>query len=287
MPFYVYAWIACIASASTIIITKLTSRFSIRNPWLFNFIWAFIILVFTIPPALYYHAGLPKDWWPVIVAGILAAAWNILYIQSMYKIEVSTLSPLFNFRLVFAVILGSVLFQEQLTTYQFILFIVILLGGILASLDEKLKVSSFFKPSIGIGLLAMLALALNNAVIKIALVNNSLWTANLWMAIVTFATFIPTLFLFKKDIKNITSQQVLPVIGMGILQTVTNAAANIAYSKNLSITSLIMAVPLSMIFAFLFSLFAPKLLEKHSLKIYAIRFIAAAIMIYCTLQLSK
>ena len=125
MPFYVYAWIACVSSALTIIITKLTSKHTIRDPWLFNFIWTLIIFLFTIPPAIYYQAGLPKDWWPIIIAGIFAAGWNILYIQSVYRIDVSTLSPLFNFRLIFAIILGSVLFQEQLTINQSIFFMII------------------------------------------------------------------------------------------------------------------------------------------------------------------
>lgn len=287
MPFYIYAWIACISSASTIIVTKLTSKHTIKNSWLFNFIWTFVIFLFTIPPAIIYKAGLPKDWWPIIIAGIFAAGWNLLYIQSMYRIDVSTLSPLFNFRLIFAIILGSVLFQEKLTTNQFIFFIIIVFGGMFTSIDEKLKLSSFFKSSIAIGLLAMLSLALNNAFIKIALVNNSLWTANLWMSIITLLVTAPTVIFFRKDAQNINLKQVMPVLVMGILQIITNAAANVAYSKNLGITSLIMAVPLSMIFTFTASIFAPRLLEKHTIKVYAIRFTAAAIMIYSALQLSR
>jgi drug/metabolite transporter (DMT)-like permease len=286
MSFYAFAWIACLASASTIIITKLTSKYSIKNPWFFNFLWAFVILLFTVPLALFNHAGIPKDWPPIIIAGIFAALWNVFYIQSMYKIDVSTLSPLFNFRLVFALVLGSIFFQEHLTTYQFILFLVIFVGGIFASFDERLKLTSFFKPTIGIGLLAMLFLAINNASIKVALVKNDLWTANLWMGVITLLVLTPTIYLFQKEASKLKIGQFLPVLGMGVLQTVTNIAANIAYSKNLTITSLIMAVPLSMIMAFLFSVFAPTILEKHSPKIYAIRFTAAIVMIFAALQLS-
>lgn len=287
MPFYVYAWIACFASASTVIITKLTSKYSIKNPWLFNFLWAFVILMFTIPLSIYNHAGFPKDWLPIIIAGVFGALWNILYIQSMYRIDVSTLSPLFNFRLVFAIIIGSVFFQEQLTSYQFMLFIAILIGGIFATFDERLSIKSFFKPAIGIGLLAMLFLALNNASIKVALVHNDIWTANLWMSIVTVLTLLPTFYFFKKDVSKINFKQFLPVLGMGVLQTITNVAGNIAYSANLSITSLIMAVPLSMIIVFLFSIFAPSILEKHPIKVYIIRFSSALFMIWAALQLSR
>ncbi|MBI5127252.1 DMT family transporter [Candidatus Roizmanbacteria bacterium] len=286
MPFYAFAWIACIASALIIIVSKLTSKYSIKNPWLFNFIWTFVIFIFTVFPALYYQAALPNDWPPIILAGIFAAGWNTLYILSMYKIDVTTFSPLFNFRLVFAIILGSVLFQEKLTFSQFVLFFTILIGGIFSSVDEKLNLKSFFKPSIAIGLLAMLFLAINNAFIKIALMKNGLWTANLWMSLITLLAITPTVVFFNKSVKNIGLKQLLPVLAMGILQMITNASANFAYSKNLGITSLIMAIPLSMIFVFILSMLLPKLLEKHTLKVYLIRFTAAAVMIYSAIKLS-
>ena len=41
-----------------------------------------------------------------------------------------------------------------------------------------------------------------------------------------------------------------------------------------------------MVIAFAFSTFAPQLLEKHTVRIYAIRFTAAAIMIVAAIELS-
>lgn len=287
MPFYFFAWIACFASASTIIITKLTSKYSIKNSWLFVYLWGVAILCFTLPLSVFYRAGLPNDWTPIILGGILAAGWNVFYIISMYKIDVSVLSPLFNFRLIFAVTLGYLMFQETLTIYQLGLFGIIFIGGMFASLDEKFSLRSFFNPSIGIALLAMLFLALNNAVIKLALVNNDLWTANLWMSVVTVIALTPLIYFFKSDIKSLSIKQVLPVFGIGALQTITNFTANIAYSINLGISSLIMAVPMSLVITFLFSIFAPSLLEKHPIKIYVIRLSAAVIMVWAALQLSS
>jgi len=52
-------------------------------------------------------------------------------------------------------------------------------------------------------LLTTLFLAINNAFIKQALVNNSLWTTNLWVAILNFLMLIPTIRLFKKDLKKL------------------------------------------------------------------------------------
>jgi multidrug transporter EmrE-like cation transporter len=53
----------------------------------------------------------------------------------------------------------------------------------------------------------MLFLALNNAIIKVALVKNDLWTANLWMSIVTLMVLFPTFYLFNKDINKLKIKQ--------------------------------------------------------------------------------
>jgi len=131
-----------------------------------------------------------------------------------------------------------------------------------------------------------LFLAINNAFIKQALVNNSLWTTNLWVAILNFFMLIPTIKFFKKDLKKLDVTSILPVGVMGIFYTITGFVANKAYEGNLSVSSLIMTMPFSMIFAFMFSVFAPKLLEKHTLKIYVIRFSSVAVMIWAAIQLT-
>jgi drug/metabolite transporter (DMT)-like permease len=283
----VYAWIACLSSACIVITTKLTGKYTIKNAWFFTFLWTFVIMLFTIPSSLANHAGMPHDWLPIIIAAFFAVGWNILYILAMYSLDISTLSPLFNFRIVFAILFSSLLLHEQLTTTQFIFFIIITISGLFATLDEKMSIKTFFKPAIFVGLSAMLVLALNNIMIKMALVHNDIWTANLWMSIITQVILLPTIPLFKKELTKIKLNQILPVGAMGLFQTITNYFSNIAYGVNVGITSMIMAVPLSMILAFILSFVAPKLLEKHTMKVYAVRFTAAAIMIFCALRLSS
>ena len=119
------------------------------------------------------------------------------------------------------------------------------------------------------------------------MVGDSLWTTNLWIAIINFIMMIPTIALFKKELKILDFAHIMPVGAMGILSTVTSFVSNTAYSINLGISSLIMNLPFSMIFAFLFSVFAPRLLEKHTLKIYAIRFTSTAVMIWAAMQLTR
>jgi len=286
MPYYFYAWIGAVASGLIVITAKLTSKHSVSNPWFFNFLLVCVTLLFTIPPALIYKAGIPVNWLPIILAAIFSTLFNIFWIFSTYSLDVSTLTPLFSFRAVFAVIIGYFFLNEPLASRHLLFILIIVLAGIFTSMDEKFSFRSFFKRSIVIGLFTMLFLALSNAFIKISLEKNTLWTNNLWITIINGVFLIPTITLFRKDLKKINVSLLLPIGAMGIFSTISEFSANVAFGVNLGISSLIMNTPFSMIIAFLFSVFAPKLLEKHSLKIYAIRFTAAFLMIYCAIQLT-
>jgi drug/metabolite transporter (DMT)-like permease len=194
--------------------------------------------------------------------------------------------PLYNFRSIFAVIIGTIFFEEKFATNKLFFIGIIFVAGIFTSLDEKFSLKSFFKITIAIGIATVFFNTLNNAFTKTVMTTNTLWTTNLWIAVLEFIFLIPTIPLFKKEIKKVNFSHLFPVGLMGLFSTVSGFAANKAFQGNLGISSIIMNIPTSMIIAFLFSIFAPSLLEKHSLKIYAIRFIAVAIMIWAAMQLT-
>ncbi len=85
---------------------------------------------------------------------------------------------------------------------------------------------------------------------------------------------------------NITFNQLAVVALIAFVSLLSNLAANKAFEQNIALSSAIISLPVSMVLAFLFSVFAPNLLEKHTLKIYAIRFSAAAVMFLAALRLS-
>jgi drug/metabolite transporter (DMT)-like permease len=287
MPFYIYAWIGALTSGLFVITAKLTSKHSISNPWLFNCLLVLVTLFFTVPASLFNHAGMPVSWWPIILASLFLTLFNIFWIFSTYALDVSTLTPLFNFRGVFAVLLGFLFLNERFSQNQIVYIGIILIAGMFSSMDEKFSLKSFFRKKIFIGILTTLFLAVYNVFVKVSLATDTIWTTNLWIAIINCAFLLPTLPMFYKDMKKVNSGHILPIGMMGIFATVTDFAANIAYGVNVGISSLIMNTPFSMILAFMLSIFAPKLLEKHSLKIYAIRFGATAIMIWSVMQLTK
>lgn len=287
MPFYIFAWIGAFTSGLTVITAKLTSKHSISNPWVFTVAIGIVTLLFTAPVALLNNAGMPVDWLPLILAGLFSTLFNVTWVLSTYALDVSVLSPLFNFRGVFAVLIGALFLHEDLQPVQFIFVGLIIIAGVFASIDEKLSLKSFLTKNIAIGILCTLLLAIFNTFVNLSQVKNSLWTTNLWIAILGLVFSLPIIPYIFKDLKQVKAKQLLPIGAMGVFSIITDFSANAAYAVNVGITSLIMNTPFSMLIAFALSFFAPSLLEKHPLKIYAIRFAATAVMIFCAIQLTQ
>jgi len=286
MPFYLYAWVAAIAFGLVVFIGKLTSKYTISNPWLFNFLLNFLTLIFTIPLALMYHAGLPREWFYVTITSFFNAAWLIAYVLSIYLLDVTVLSPLFNFRSVFAVFIGVIFLHEHVGIQQLLLFVVIFIAGIVVSFDEQFNIRSFFNPSVGLAILGMFFLALSNVFTKLTLHYTPLWSTTVWIDALTVVFLLPTIPLFRKDIPKLSMKKVNPLIFMALAEVIALLTSNIAYGVNVGITSFIVSLPMSMLMVFIFSIIHPKLLEKHTLKIYLLRFTAAFIMIASALKLS-
>lgn len=287
MSFVAFAWLASIIFGLEVLIGKLASKYAISNPWLFNFAWSVFYFSFILPFALVAGVGLPTQWGNVLLASLFSALFGVLYIWAMYKLDVSTISPLFNFRTAFAAILGVLLLGEVLTPVQWGLIATIFTAGMFVSLDERLKIKSFFQWPIAVILVSMLILALMSIYMNKALAENGYWEVTLWTLILTSVFTLPTVPLFFKDIRRTRVHDYGGVAVMGLFGALGTIFANRAYKDNVSITTAIISIPFSMIFAFLLSRVNPKLLEKHTLGVYAVRFTGALVMIGAALALSQ
>jgi len=287
MPYYIFAWIAAVAYGVEVIIGKLTSKYSVKNPWLFNYIWLLFGLIFIIPVALINKVTMPLAFNYIIYAAICNVLYNTLFTFALYKVDASVISPMFSFRVVFSALFAAVLLGEVLGVPQYILIGIIFIAGLFVSIDEKLSLKTFFKLSHLLLLLAMVSLALWSVFMKKAMLQNGYWSATLWLLIFSqiFATI--TLPAFIKDLKKITKKQFTNLFLVSVASFIGLLASFKAFSVNVSISTAIGSIPTSMIFAFILSIFVPKLLEKHTLKVYAIRFGIAAIMIISALILSR
>jgi drug/metabolite transporter (DMT)-like permease len=195
------------------------------------------------------------------------------------------IGSLYNFRTAITVILGALFLGEVLSVQQYILIGIIFVFGMLITIDERFSIRSFFKRGIAIALLGVSCSALMAIFIKKAVAEAGYWDTTLWMAVLGQIWLLPTIWFFKKDIVQSTPKQYLVTAGTAVAGVLGTLAMNKAYSLNVSISSAIISLPFSLIMAFFFSIFAPELLEKHTLKVYAVRFISAAVMIVAALNL--
>jgi drug/metabolite transporter (DMT)-like permease len=280
-----FAWIASVMYGVEAITGKLTSKHSIQNPWLFNFFWAFFILLFTVPIAIGNGVGVPTQWIDVVLASLCYALASTFYVLALYKVDVSIIGSLYNFRTVITVILGVLFLGEVLTIQQYLFICAIVVAGMFISVDERFSMRSFFTKGIGIAILGILFSALMAVFIKGAVAATGYWNATLWIEVLGQIWLLPTIFLFRKDIVSSTPKQYLVTAGTAVAGVIGTLAAVKAYAVDVSISSAIISLPFSLVIAILFSVFAPELLEKHTSKVYAIRAISAAVMFIAALNL--
>ena len=283
---YLFAWLASLAYGFEVIASKFTSKHSIKNPWFLNFFCSLFTLIFTVPFAFGNSVEIPTSWGNLLVASLLYALSSITFVLMLYRLDVSVFAPLYNFRTAFAVIFGVILLNETLTSYQYLLILIILAAGMFVSVDEKLTIRSFFHTSMLLAVVHMVILALVGVYVKKVSAEIGYWEVFLWMPLLAQFMLCITIPMFRKEIASAAVKHYGVTALIGAISVFAALAANKAYTENVSISSAIISIPFSMIMAFLFSVFAPQLLEKHSKKVYAIRFVAAAVMIGAALQLS-
>lgn len=236
--------------------------------------------------ALFRDGGLPKNILPIIILALCYACYYMLFTYAQYKIDVTTMSPLFTFRSIFATILGVVFLAEKITLTSFILMLIIIAFSPFASYSEKLKLKAFLSKDVAVAILAMLLLALVGYFTKVSISINGYGTTLLWQDPLILIFLMPTILLTSKDDRQVPKDRLYPFIILGIAGFVYLAASSAAYARNLTLSSIIISLPLSMVFAYLLSRKFKNFLEEHSKKVYLIRFSAAAAMVTCAIWLS-
>lgn len=287
MPFYFFAWVATFAYGLATITGKLTSKHAIKNPYFLNFLWGLFDLVAISPLLFFVKPDLPKEYVNLLASALVWAYGGLLWVYCLTHIDVSVITPLGNLRTGFAVVIGAFLLKEILSFEQYILVLIIILAGFLVTYEENFNPKKFFNKYIWLLILATFILALGGFFTNRSVNINGLWTTSFGVIILGMIMLLPTIFLFKKDFFGLEIKGLGGIFLTAVISTIGSVSANYAMGKNMSITSTIIAIPLALLIAPLFSIFKPELLEKHSLKVYAVRFLAAGVMIFCAVSLTR
>ncbi|HEX9804860.1 MAG TPA: EamA family transporter [Candidatus Dojkabacteria bacterium] len=286
MNYIVFAWISSVSYTLLAIFSKLASNKATNNPWLLNFIWTFGSFLLLIPLFIINGGSWPSEWLYLILAGVSNAVWFILYAFSLYRLDVTVISPMYSFQTLFVVILSFLFLNETLNAFQIFLFIITILAGIIVNLDEKFKLKSFFSSSVGILIVGMFFLALSRIFTNLTLKSNGIWETTLGIVFITTIVLLPTITKFKKDLGKLNIANSSSLLLMSLTYVVGTVTAYQAFKDNVSISSIIISLPLTIFFVLVISRFKPKLLEEHSAKVYAVRFIGTVVMVAAALLIS-
>lgn len=282
----VFAWIASITYGLYAITAKLIGKYQLKNSYQFSF---FITLFSGIIMSIisYLSGGrLATEWSYILLAGLFLSIGSALYLATLKVLDVSVMSPLFNVRVAITVILGALFLGESLSMRSVFLICLIIIAGFFATMDEKFSIKAFLSKNIGLGIFFMFILSIQSILINRAIDQTSYWTAMLWMSILApIFSFLLLFPKFKNDLLSTKPNQYIGVLILSIIGGVGDLSAYKAFEGNVGLSSVIISLPVSMVLAFALSLWKPNLIEKHPIKVYIVRFIAAGVMIWSALQL--
>lgn len=282
----IFAWMASLASGITPLVIKASSKSIVKSPWLFNILWVGFGIPLVVLLAIAKGGGMPADWPSILLLAVASAGFYIFYTVSLYKLDVTTISPLFSLRMVFAVILGLLFLGENISPLGLMLIATIVLTSPLSSYNEKLRIRAFFQKYVVLAIVAMVSLAFMGYFTNISVDKNGYATTLLWQDFLTLLLLLPTLRFAKLQKENFSPKKLAPFMLLGVTGFVYTATATLAYAHNLALSSVIVSLPLSMVLAYLLSKRYDRFLESHSSKVYAIRFLGAFIMVGCAIWLS-
>jgi len=281
-----FAWFASITYGLYCVVAKFISKYKIKNSYQFSFFYTLFsgIIMATVS---YINGGrLAFNWTYIFLAAIFLAFGNALFLTALKNLDVSVIAPLFNIRTAMTVLLGFFVLGETFSTKSLLIIAIIFIAGFFTSMDEKFSIKSFFTIHIGIGLFLMFVLAIQSIFINQAIDQTNYWTATLWMSLL--AIIFSFIFLFSNFKNDLRQTKLKDYLGVGLLALIGGTgdlAAFKAFENNIGMSSVIISLPISMFMIFVLSIWKPALLEKHSLKVYLVRFTAAGIMVWGALQL--
>lgn len=281
-----YAWIASIASATTPLVIKASSRSLVKSSWLFNLLWVGFSIPFIAGLALIKGGGIPTHWTPLL---LLAGCYAIYYVSitsAVYKLDVTVVAPLFSLRAAFAVLLGLLFLDEKISALGLMLIILIILAIPLAAYNEKLRLKSFMHAYIFIAIFAMAMLAFVGYFSHQSVKDNGYATTLLWQGVLTFLFLLPTLQFISSSREQFTKYKLSPFLILGFSGFIYTVTATTAFAHNLALSSVIVSLPLSMVFAYILGRAIPRFSENQATKVYAIRFTGAFIMVSSAVLLS-
>jgi drug/metabolite transporter (DMT)-like permease len=280
-PVVVNSLIALVFFTISGIIYKLTAKYSMPTP-IANYFYYMVIYFFL---SLLIPLFTPVHIIPANIGVLLTVApYSILiliafyfFFQALFELDLTVMQPLANLGTVFIAIFAVLFLHTALTPIKILLLAAVVITGLGASYDEKLKWKAFFSKQIFMYIMFVFCLTLSKIFLNKGLNQIEYWDYNFYHYVYLCGLiFLLTPFIYKKlkvPIKSIL------YLAVGIVfEYIALLFVFLAYKKDVIIPEIITILPLTSVAVVILSNRFKGLLEFHSNKVYIIRFTAIALM---------
>lgn len=276
MPsFVVYSLIAAFFFAVSAIFNKIASRHYITNPrslMAYFMLGFFLFGLFLFPFASKSVPGVISSINSFVPMVITFLAGYYLFFMALSKVDISTFSPIFQLQAVFVAILAYFFLGERYPVLSYLWMIIVIIGVILVTLDERISIKSFIQKSVLLMVVMQILHSISNIYVKITLSRVNYLDVMFWESLFIGLLFFPFVLIFKPRM----NYGVKAILLLFISSSLANAGAiflfrAFQYNVTISGTLGLMLSPIAFLITLAISKFKPEFLEKHSTRVYFIR----------------
>ena len=267
------------------VLYKISNKYSIRDPLrlLFYIYFLQLPLSLLILPFVKF-SFIRQDLFSFLFFNLAFFVGSIFVGFSLVHLDASVFMPLFNLQLILTGSLAYFALGERYSTVSYLFMVVIVLGGVLVSAEDKfqLKIS---KPLILL-LIGLLFYSLSDIFGGIAVRKLGVLNLRFWSSIFLFILSILLVPFFKVNEKIIPSKLVPPFfVGFFGFLGLIFLSLGFIYSVSLSQALGRLSSVYSLILIIVLAKYRGEFLEKYSRKVYITRFVGCLIMVVAALGL--
>lgn len=288
-PYILFSLLAAFFFAFSSLTNKFVSRHKISDSWTLLFYYYLSILPFLFLIPLFFDVTIPTSGWVYLFLYALTFfIGNIFFTLAIYKLDASTFAPFLQIQAAFIALLAFLFLGERFPAQNYLLILMMLVGSMLVSVDERMSIKTYFKLGILLILFQQFFHALSNLFAGFALRDMNAFTFIFWGDLLAVAcVFLIVPFVGFSRLK-VSFSQVKPLFLMGFFATIGATALFTAFKTNLTISSALslLTSPIVLMVTIIASIFKPNLLEHHTVKVYIIRAVGVALILVSAVKLS-
>lgn len=288
-PYIIFSLIAAFFFSLSTLTNKFASKHKIANPWVMLFYSTLTFVPFLLLVPLFFNVSFPIAGWSYIfLYSLTFFIGHIFFILAIYRLDASTFAPFFQLQSVFVVILAFLFLGERFPSSNYLFIILILLGSILVSLDEKMNLKTYFKLGILLIISQQLFHAFSNLFAGFALRSINSFTLIFWGDLTTAALALLIIPFIGFSKLKVSASQIKPLLLAGFFSIAGATLLFTAFQTNVTISSVLslLTSPIVLVFTIIASVVRPRLLEHHTKKVYAIRTLGVLLILIGAIKLS-